>query len=182
MDSFTSSASGAGSSQFSNEEFMDKLKLQLAQAYAQEFLETVTGKCFEKCITKPGSSLSGSESSCVSRCVDRYIEATGIIGRALFSAQRWSFRLHHLCRKECAICQILDQQLYLVFTLPFLAIIKYFLCLESYYMYRNFFMQTWNILASYLLMLELVLISIWLFVPVAMHSFDAVIRTFAYGI
>lgn len=39
MDSFTSSASGAGSSQFSNEEFMDKLKLQLAQAYAQEFLE-----------------------------------------------------------------------------------------------------------------------------------------------
>lgn len=39
MDSFTSSASGAGSSQFSSEEFMDKLKLQLAQAYAQEFLE-----------------------------------------------------------------------------------------------------------------------------------------------
>ncbi|THG11450.1 hypothetical protein TEA_005514 [Camellia sinensis var. sinensis] len=45
---------------------------------------TVRGKCFEKCITKPGSSLSGSESSCTSRCVDRYIEATGIISRALF--------------------------------------------------------------------------------------------------
>ncbi|KAH9718836.1 mitochondrial import inner membrane translocase subunit [Citrus sinensis] len=93
MDSFTSSASGAGSSQFSNEEFMDKLKLQLAQAYAQEFLETVTGKCFEKCITKPGSSLSGSESSCVSRCVDRYIEATGIIGRALFTASTFALFL-----------------------------------------------------------------------------------------
>lgn len=164
---------------FLDESFLPSLDLWFKWLFAYQ---TVTGKCFEKCITKPGSSLSGSESSCVSRCVDRYIEATGIIGRALFSAQRWSFRLHHLCRKECAICQILDQQLYLVFTIPFLAIIKYFLCLESYYMYRNFFMQTWNILASYLLMLELVLISIWLFVPVAMHSFDAVIRTFAYGI
>ncbi|KAK6935634.1 Tim10-like [Dillenia turbinata] len=33
--------------------------------YAQEFLETMRVKCFEKCITKPGSSLSGSESSCI---------------------------------------------------------------------------------------------------------------------
>ncbi|KAJ4711767.1 Mitochondrial import inner membrane translocase subunit Tim13 [Melia azedarach] len=88
MDSFSSVPSGSGSPQFSTEELMDKVKAQLAQAYAQEFLETVTGKCFEKCITKPGSSLSGSESSCVSRCVDRYIEATGIIGRALFNAPR----------------------------------------------------------------------------------------------
>lgn len=51
--------------------------------------QTVRGKCFDKCITKPGTSLSGGESSCVSRCVDRYIEATGIISRALFSSQRW---------------------------------------------------------------------------------------------
>jgi len=53
-------------------------------------LQTVGNKCFEKCVTKPGSSLSGSESSCISRCVDRYIEATGIVSRALFSSQRWS--------------------------------------------------------------------------------------------
>uniref|UniRef100_A0A0V0H269 Mitochondrial import inner membrane translocase subunit n=1 Tax=Solanum chacoense TaxID=4108 RepID=A0A0V0H269_SOLCH len=47
--------------------------------------QTVRDKCFDKCITKPGSSLSGSEGSCISRCVDRYIEATGIISKALFS-------------------------------------------------------------------------------------------------
>ncbi|OMP02766.1 Tim10/DDP family zinc finger [Corchorus olitorius] len=90
----------------STEAFMDQMKLQLAQVYAQEFVETshpwsrlllanalfedengtVREKCFTKCITKPGSSLSGSESSCISRCVDRYIEATGIISKALFSA------------------------------------------------------------------------------------------------
>lgn len=67
---------------------MEQIKAQLAQAYAQEFLETVGNKCFDKCVTKPGSSLSGSESSCISRCVDRYIEATGIVSRALFSSQR----------------------------------------------------------------------------------------------
>ncbi|XP_047975959.1 mitochondrial import inner membrane translocase subunit TIM13-like isoform X1 [Salvia hispanica] len=48
-------------------------------------VQTVRGKCFDKCITKPGSSLSGSESSCISRCIDRYMEATGIIGKALFN-------------------------------------------------------------------------------------------------
>ena len=51
-------------------------------------IQTVRGKCFDKCITKPGSSLGGSESSCISRCVDRYIEATGIVGRAIFNASR----------------------------------------------------------------------------------------------
>ncbi|THG20636.1 hypothetical protein TEA_000992 [Camellia sinensis var. sinensis] len=115
MDSFSSPSSGS-SSQMSTEDFMSQLKTQLAQAYAEEFLEvlqkvsyeyrvltgcecgyayryggthtgygkrgsgtfgsfgyavgtalTVRGKCFEKCITKPGSSLSGSESSCISR-------------------------------------------------------------------------------------------------------------------
>ncbi|KAK1408984.1 hypothetical protein QVD17_41195 [Tagetes erecta] len=86
MDAFSSSSSSSSSSQMSTEDFMDQLKVQLAQAYAEEFMETVRGKCFDKCITKPGSSLSGGEGSCISRCVDRYVEATGIISKSLFSA------------------------------------------------------------------------------------------------
>lgn len=39
MDSFSTGSSGTGSPQISTEEFMDQMKLQLAQAYAQEFLE-----------------------------------------------------------------------------------------------------------------------------------------------
>lgn len=53
-------------------------------AYVDEFLETVRGKCFEKCITKPESSQRGSESSYISRCVDRYIEIVGIVSIPLF--------------------------------------------------------------------------------------------------
>ncbi|KAI4981170.1 mitochondrial import inner membrane translocase subunit Tim13 [Hordeum vulgare subsp. vulgare] len=84
MDSFSSPSMSSGSPP-NPEAVMEEIKAQLAQAYAQELLETVGNKCFAKCVTKPGSSMSGSESSCVSRCVDRYIEATGIVGRALFS-------------------------------------------------------------------------------------------------
>ncbi|ESQ27627.1 hypothetical protein EUTSA_v10019387mg [Eutrema salsugineum] len=72
----------------SPEAVMEQMQTQLAQAYAEEFIETLRVKCFDKCITKPGSSLSGGESSCISRCVDRYMEATGIISRALFQQQR----------------------------------------------------------------------------------------------
>ncbi|KAF8768608.1 hypothetical protein HU200_007157 [Digitaria exilis] len=124
MDSFSSPSLSSSGSSPNPEAVMEQIKAQLAQAYAQEFLEvrslpifsslvvpallmlichllilgilqsrdisesTVGNKCFEKCVTKPGSSLSGSESSCISRCVDRYIEATGIVSRALFSTQR----------------------------------------------------------------------------------------------
>ncbi|XVF53215.1 hypothetical protein PTKIN_Ptkin05aG0082200 [Pterospermum kingtungense] len=88
MDSFSTGSSGTGSPQISTEELMNQVKVQLSQAYVQEFIETVQEKCFVRCITKPGSSLSGSESSCISRCVDRYIEATSIVGRTIFDASR----------------------------------------------------------------------------------------------
>uniref|UniRef100_A0A2N9IDJ6 Uncharacterized protein n=1 Tax=Fagus sylvatica TaxID=28930 RepID=A0A2N9IDJ6_FAGSY len=39
MDSFSSSPSTGSQPQFSSEQFKDQLKTQLAQAYAEEFLE-----------------------------------------------------------------------------------------------------------------------------------------------
>ncbi|OMO79908.1 hypothetical protein CCACVL1_13307 [Corchorus capsularis] len=39
MDAFSTGSSGSGSPQMSTEAFMDQMKLQLAQAYAQEFVE-----------------------------------------------------------------------------------------------------------------------------------------------
>ncbi|CAM0944770.1 unnamed protein product [Alopecurus aequalis] len=82
---FSSPPMSSSGSPPNTEALMEQIKVQLAQAYAQELLETVGNKCFAKCVTKPGTNLSGSESSCISRCVDRYMEATGIISRALFS-------------------------------------------------------------------------------------------------
>lgn len=45
--------------------------------------QTVRDKCFEKCVTKPSSSLSSSEQQCLSRCSDRYGEATQAVLRAV---------------------------------------------------------------------------------------------------
>lgn len=49
-------------------------------------MQTVREKCFAKCITKPGSSLSSSEANCVSRCTDRYLDATRMISSVVLQA------------------------------------------------------------------------------------------------
>jgi hypothetical protein len=36
-------------------------------------LQTVRDKCFDKCVTKPSSSLSSSEQQCLARCCDRWV-------------------------------------------------------------------------------------------------------------
>ncbi|CAA0840136.1 Mitochondrial import inner membrane translocase subunit TIM13 [Striga hermonthica] len=59
MDSFSSPWS-ASSPQISHVYLMNQVKSELAQVYAEEFLETVRGKCFDKCITKPGLTSRGS--------------------------------------------------------------------------------------------------------------------------
>ncbi|BBN01468.1 mitochondrial import inner membrane translocase subunit TIM13 [Marchantia polymorpha subsp. ruderalis] len=86
MDPFGAPPSSLSGTQASNEHMMGQLKQQLAQAYAEEFFSTVRDKCFTKCVPKPSTSLSGSESSCITKCVERYIEATGIVSRAVFTA------------------------------------------------------------------------------------------------
>ena len=45
-----------------------------SHSLSQEFYSTVRDKCWEKCITKPSSSLSSSEQTCLARCCDRYAE------------------------------------------------------------------------------------------------------------
>jgi import inner membrane translocase subunit TIM13 len=37
-------------------------------------MQTVRDKCFDKCVTRPSSSLSSSEQQCLARCCDRYAE------------------------------------------------------------------------------------------------------------
>ncbi|ACO65204.1 predicted protein [Micromonas commoda] len=63
-----------------------QVQAELANAYAQEFFTTVREKCFAKCITKPGPSLSSGEATCVSRCTDRYVDATRMISGVVLQA------------------------------------------------------------------------------------------------
>ena len=75
---------GAGSSETAA--VMQTLQSQMADAYAQEFFQTVRDKCFEKCVTRPSTSLSGGESKCLTNCCDRYREALAIVSQAVVTS------------------------------------------------------------------------------------------------
>ena len=41
--------------------------------------QTVRDKCFDKCVTKPSTSLGSSEQQCIARCADRYSEVGAVL-------------------------------------------------------------------------------------------------------
>ncbi|CAA7265572.1 unnamed protein product [Cyclocybe aegerita] len=63
------------------EAVMNQVRNELALANAQELMNKAGERCFAKCVTKPGDSLSSSEQTCLSRCLDRYMEVFTIVSR-----------------------------------------------------------------------------------------------------
>jgi len=61
---------------------MNSVRGEMALLNAQELMNKSNEKCFAKCVTKPSTSLSGSEETCLSRCLDRYMEAFNIVSKA----------------------------------------------------------------------------------------------------
>ena len=57
------------------EQVMQSVRSELALANAQELMNSANKACFQKCITKPGGSLSSSEETCLDRCLGRYMDA-----------------------------------------------------------------------------------------------------------
>ena len=44
-----------------------------------QMIATLTDVCWDKCISSPGSYLSGKETSCLENCTKRFVEATQFI-------------------------------------------------------------------------------------------------------
>ncbi|EKM57886.1 uncharacterized protein PHACADRAFT_193022 [Phanerochaete carnosa HHB-10118-sp] len=63
MSFFGSSASAAPPQEMAarKEAFIQSIRGEMALANAQELMSKVGEKCFQKCVTKPGTSLSSSE-------------------------------------------------------------------------------------------------------------------------
>ncbi|DBA89900.1 hypothetical protein WJX79_009689 [Trebouxia sp. C0005] len=66
---------------------ISQLRERVQAAMVQEYLTTVRDSCFEKCVTKPSTSLSSSEQQCLARCMDRYAEATQIVTKSVLDPQ-----------------------------------------------------------------------------------------------
>ncbi|KAF9048401.1 Tim10/DDP family zinc finger-domain-containing protein [Panaeolus papilionaceus] len=63
------------------EQTMTAIRQELALVNVQELMNKSGDRCYAKCVTKPGDSLSNSEKQCLSRCFDRYMDAFNIVSR-----------------------------------------------------------------------------------------------------
>ncbi|PWN47667.1 hypothetical protein IE53DRAFT_390198 [Violaceomyces palustris] len=61
------------------EAIKQQVSSELAMANAQQLITKATEKCYTKCVTSPGSSLSSKEETCITRCLERYFEAFNIV-------------------------------------------------------------------------------------------------------
>ena len=64
-------------------DLMGRVQAELNARHIQEIAQTVSEKCFVKCVTRPSTTLSSSEQSCLARCMDRYIEAISVVMKTL---------------------------------------------------------------------------------------------------
>ncbi|KAI0840459.1 Tim10/DDP family zinc finger-domain-containing protein [Hypoxylon sp. FL0890] len=56
-------------------EVVKQVKTQYVMDNARQLIEKINEHCFEKCVPKPGSSLSNSEQTCFTQCMEKYMSA-----------------------------------------------------------------------------------------------------------
>lgn len=66
----------------------ERVRGEMLRQVFQDLVQKVSDKCFEKCVTKPSSSLTSSEQTCLAKCMDRYIDAMGVVSKAMIDRQQ----------------------------------------------------------------------------------------------
>ncbi|KAH6896548.1 Tim10/DDP family zinc finger-domain-containing protein [Thelonectria olida] len=57
-------------------------------ANARVLIENLQETCFEKCVPKPGASLSSGEQSCMTSCMEKYMAAWNQVNSAYIARLR----------------------------------------------------------------------------------------------
>mmetsp|Transcript_4410 Transcript_4410/g.9523 ORF Transcript_4410/g.9523 Transcript_4410/m.9523 type:complete len:80 (+) Transcript_4410:34-273(+) len=65
-----------------SQELAGEVNNQVMAAVFEMLRSTITNKCFETCVTRPSSSLSGSEQQCLAKCTDRFVDALQVVAKA----------------------------------------------------------------------------------------------------
>ncbi|KAH6712052.1 Tim10/DDP family zinc finger-domain-containing protein [Leptodontidium sp. 2 PMI_412] len=60
---------------------MNQVRQEAAMNNARQLIEKVNEHCFEKCVPKPGSSLSSGETTCFTQCMEKYMAAWNTVSR-----------------------------------------------------------------------------------------------------
>ncbi|ESZ90323.1 hypothetical protein SBOR_9293 [Sclerotinia borealis F-4128] len=60
---------------------MNQIRQEAAMNNARQLIEKVNEHCFEKCVPKPGSSLSSGETTCFTQCMEKYMSAWSTVSK-----------------------------------------------------------------------------------------------------
>ncbi|CAK9295092.1 unnamed protein product [Gordionus sp. m RMFG-2023] len=81
MDSFGNSDNSSTLTAGQKQDVIEKVRQQIALANAQELIQKMSDKCFQKCISKPGASLDNYEQKCLAMCMDRYMDSWNLVSK-----------------------------------------------------------------------------------------------------
>lgn len=70
----------------SGRSLQEEIQLEAQKVEIQGLILQLTTTAFDKCVAKPGSSLSHSEKSCIEATTGKYIEAKGMLMQKLTGA------------------------------------------------------------------------------------------------
>ncbi|GAB7360258.1 hypothetical protein MBLNU230_g8018t1 [Neophaeotheca triangularis] len=63
------------------QQVMDQVRQQQALHNAKALIEKLNEHCFDRCIPKPGSSLSAGESTCYTHCMEKYMASWNTVSK-----------------------------------------------------------------------------------------------------
>ncbi|KAF2144241.1 uncharacterized protein K452DRAFT_224002 [Aplosporella prunicola CBS 121167] len=60
---------------------MQQVRQEAAVQNARQLVEKLNEHCFERCVPKPGSSLSKGEETCFTQCMEKYMAAWNTVSK-----------------------------------------------------------------------------------------------------
>lgn len=73
----------------SGRSLQEEIQLEAQKVEIQGLILQLTNTAFDKCVSKPGSSLSHSEKSCIEATTGKYIESKGLLMQKLTGGHWW---------------------------------------------------------------------------------------------
>ncbi|KAF2821315.1 hypothetical protein CC86DRAFT_373680 [Ophiobolus disseminans] len=78
------SLGGSGMSAFPNDpkmQIMRQVQQEAAMQNARMLVEKLNEHCFERCVPKPGTSLSKGEEGCFTNCMEKYMSSWNTVSK-----------------------------------------------------------------------------------------------------
>ena len=67
------------------QQVIQQVQAQAANAASQEVIQITSKKCFAKCVSSPGGTLSNKEQTCLAMCFDRYLDTIRVVEQTMIS-------------------------------------------------------------------------------------------------